>query len=574
MKSGIRMRLLAGFLAIMILGSVSMLIVVGVLSSALGEMERLVKVTGTIARRSVEVEREITAMSDSIRGYMLDTSDGSAKERMRAAREALLRHTAEIEQLSDGKLQESARQLSTLTRDKITALQANIIQTANGSDVEYAKAIYFEQYQPVQKEAETMAAAMQQTANAEMAASLQSAQRARLRTRIATWALVAGFAAGAILFSLILARNLARPIVRMAESMREAAAGELGDRLEFDDRSDELGDLSRSINQTYIYLDEMAGVARGIASGDLTQRVAPRSERDTFGNAFSAMMQKLAQVLTEVRGSAGALNAAAGQVSSSSQTLSLGTNQQATSVEETTASLEEMSASITQNADNSRHMEQMAIKATGDVEESSQAVKQSVEAMTKIAEKISIIEEIAYQTNLLALNAAIEAARAGDHGRGFAVVATEVRKLAERSQAAAKDISGLAGSSVDIAQRSGRLLSDLVPTIRKTADLVREVTAASHEQADGVKQINQAMSSVDSVTQRNAAAAEELASTAEEMAAQSETLEQTIAFFRIHEHAYAQAEHPKESPAVAVAGRPSLVVAKPRAVAVADYTSF
>jgi methyl-accepting chemotaxis protein len=178
-------------------------------------------------------------------------------------------------------------------------------------------------------------------------------------------------------------------------------------------------------------------------------------------------------------------------------------------------------------------MEQMAVKGTADAEESAQAVNQSVEAMTRIAEKISIIEEIAYQTNLLALNAAIEAARAGEHGRGFAVVATEVRKLAERSQAAAREIGGLASSSVGIAARSGKLLTDLVPTIRKTADLVREVTAASTEQSAGVAQINRAMTTVDQTTQRNASASEELASTAEEMAAQAESLQETIAFFTV-----------------------------------------
>jgi methyl-accepting chemotaxis protein len=177
-------------------------------------------------------------------------------------------------------------------------------------------------------------------------------------------------------------------------------------------------------------------------------------------------------------------------------------------------------------------MEQMALKGARDVEESGKAVTESVDAMKTIAQKISIIEEIAYQTNLLALNAAIEAARAGEHGKGFAVVATEVRKLAERSQAAAQDISSLAASSVRVAERSGELLRSLVPAIQKTAELVQEVATASREQAAGVAQVNRAMTQVDHVTQRNAAAAEELSSTAEQMAAQAHTLLDLMGMFR------------------------------------------
>jgi methyl-accepting chemotaxis protein len=192
-----------------------------------------------------------------------------------------------------------------------------------------------------------------------------------------------------------------------------------------------------------------------------------------------------------------------------------------------------MGVSITQNAENSKQMEQMAVKGARDAEESGGAVKATLEAMQAIAEKISIVEDIAYQTNLLALNAAIEAARAGEHGKGFAVVATEVRKLAERSQAAAKEIGGLTGSSVQVAERAGRSLTELVPAIKKTTELVQEVAAASREQAAGVTQMNKAMAQVDQVTQRNASAAEELSSTAEELASQAETLQEMMAFFRV-----------------------------------------
>ncbi|ACL67168.1 methyl-accepting chemotaxis sensory transducer [Anaeromyxobacter dehalogenans 2CP-1] len=272
-----------------------------------------------------------------------------------------------------------------------------------------------------------------------------------------------------------------------------------------------------------------------MAQGDLRElpTVDRADEAGRLQAAMRATAERIATVIAEVRGGAEALTGASAQVSATSQSLSQGTGEQAASVEETTSSLEEMSASITQNAEAARQSEAMAKDGARSADAGGAAVKEAVEAMRAIAERIGIVEEIAYQTNLLALNAAIEAARAGEHGKGFAVVATEVRKLAERAQKAAQEIGGLASSSVAVAVRSGDMIAEMIPAIRKTSDLVQEVAAASQEQSAGVAQVSKAMATVDQVTQRNASAAEELSSTAEEMASQAEALQQLMSFFQL-----------------------------------------
>jgi methyl-accepting chemotaxis protein len=290
--------------------------------------------------------------------------------------------------------------------------------------------------------------------------------------------------------------------------------------------------LARSI---VVPLARASDAARAIAGGDLVVRIEAHATDETgrLIQAMRDMAENLCRIVGEVIEGASALSAAAAQVSESSQSLSQGTTEQAASVQETTASLEQMNASIGTNAESSKKTEEMAKRTLRDADETGAAVRETVEAMGAIASKVAVIEEIAYQTNLLALNAAIEAARAGDHGRGFAVVAAEVRRLAERSQAAAKEIRVLATSSVKVAEQTGTRIAALVPVIRQTAELVQEVAEASREQASGVTQINVAMAQVDQVTERNAAAAEELASTAEEMAAQAEALRGLMDFFRV-----------------------------------------
>jgi len=290
--------------------------------------------------------------------------------------------------------------------------------------------------------------------------------------------------------------------------------------------------ISRGITKP---LQDVVSVVEMISSGDLTKSLTV-DRNDEIGRLLGAMARmtgKLNEMIGEVRMGAGSVSTAATQVASSATSVSQGTSEQAAAVEQVTSSMEEMNASITQNAENSRKMEQMARKGAQDATQSGQAVLEAVSAMKSIAEKIAVIEEIAYQTNMLALNAAIEAARAGEHGRGFAVVAGEVRNLAERCRTAAQEIGGLAASNVQIAERSGGLLNELVPAIQKTADLVQEVAATSGEQAAGVSQINRAIGQVGLVTQRNAAGAEELSSTAEELASQAEALQDMISFFRV-----------------------------------------
>lgn len=280
--------------------------------------------------------------------------------------------------------------------------------------------------------------------------------------------------------------------------------------------------------------DYAAAVIAKIAAGDLTQQVdTKQGDTTSMLAAIKEMSNTLSQVLGEVRSSADALASASEEVNATAQSLAKGASVQAASVEETSASMEEMSASIMQNNENASITDGMAQKAATDAATGGSAVASTVEAMQKIADRIGVIDDIAYQTNLLALNAAIEAGRAGEHGRGFAVVASEVRKLAERSQVASQEIGSLARETVSKADNAGKLLQEMVPSIRKTADLVQEIAAASTEQTAGVNQINSAIGQVSQTMQQNAAAAEELSSTSEELSSQALRLQEAVSYFTL-----------------------------------------
>jgi methyl-accepting chemotaxis protein len=283
-------------------------------------------------------------------------------------------------------------------------------------------------------------------------------------------------------------------------------------------------------------IHELNATVERVAQGDLSQTVVVDT-KDEIGSLFLAvkgMVERLKGVIADVKATADNVAAGSLQISAGTEQVSQGASEQAASAEETSSSVEEMNTTIRQNADNALQTEKIALKSAGDAAESGTAVSEAVAAMKEIASKISVIEEIARQTNLLALNAAIEAARAGEHGKGFAVVAAEVRKLAERSQTAAQDISRLSASSVETAERAGGMILKLVPDIQKTAELVQEISASSKEQAAGAEQISGAIQQLNKVTQRNAGAAEEIAMTASELASQAEHLLESILFFKVN----------------------------------------
>jgi methyl-accepting chemotaxis protein len=345
-----------------------------------------------------------------------------------------------------------------------------------------------------------------------------------------------------------IARSISIGLTKVSGLAKAVALGDLNQKVEVT-TNDEIKDLVETVNAMTENLRATAAIADKIAEGDLTVKAKPLSDKDTLGLALEQMVERLRSVVGNALIASDSVSSGSQELSATSEQISQGATEQAAAAEQASASMEEMAANIKQNADNAAQTEKISRQSAKDAELSGEAVNRAVTAMQTIAEKITIVQEIARQTDLLALNAAVEAARAGEHGRGFAVVASEVRKLAERSQVAATEIGAVSSETVKAAQSAGEMLQTLVPNIRRTAELVAEISAACREQDVGASQINEAIQQLDKVTQQNAAASDQMTSTSEELSGQAEELQASIAFFRTEATNAVKTTQPVRTPA-------------------------
>lgn len=564
---GIRLRLLLGFLTMLVMGAAVALINLVLLSGTISDLRNVVSVTTVIERKGIEIQLDLSIISDAIRGYMLNTSDGAEKARISTTRQELLRDMDEIRRLApSSEIAEFTRQAEELENKSMTALEDEILLTIDTTDLEVAKGIYFERYLPVQKQQEEMVRRIVNSSAQVRAAALEGAENSVRAAKVIAGLLLLLIIVIGFTLSIWLAGNLSSPIIKMAQVVKRAALGDLSGRMEFAVRADEIGALSRSLNTLNDYLRDMAAVAERIARGDLKARVEPRSQADIFGQAFHLMIENLCSSIVKIRdssdqvagasreiasaceqsaqlnGSASAAieqtSAALHEMSANMHNVAKNTQSQAGLVSETSASIKQLVNSVQSLTESSREMVEVSQSSGEKVSAGVTATAKSYEAMTKINESIrsasetikslerqtedivkivDVIASLADQTNLLSLNAAIEAARAGEHGLGFAVVASEVRRLADRSARSAEEIENIIKG---IRRGSVRAVEDM----DKSIQLADEGMLLCEEVGAALKKIEASVEKVYSFSMLVSAAAAEQSAGSSQIANATERL--------------------------------------------------
>ncbi|MEC7762578.1 MAG: methyl-accepting chemotaxis protein [Pseudomonadota bacterium] len=497
MRLTLKLKLAATFVVLIAMSGFGMFTAMNRLSDMSDRVTNLVQGDAERVRLSEELVAEQLRVQRDIREYILATDSRNRQEILRAMETARGTHTEIRDALyalatADG--QAALREYDGVS-EEIRTVNDHAIELADAGDATGAFRLVNNQGRTLWKQMEPMAKSIldinrERMAEADQNSNVDYANARQLLLLLTAGAAIIG-AVGAFWMTMTISRGLARG----------------------------------------------AALAEKVAAGDLTETVTLRGNDEITDllSTLNGMVERLRKVVGDVTIGSGNVASGAGEMASTSEQLSQGATEQASSTEEASSSMEQMTANIKQTAENATETEAMAEKSAADARSSGKAVADAVAAMKTIAERIMVVQEIARQTDLLALNAAVEAARAGEHGRGFAVVASEVRKLAERSQTAAGEISSLSGNTVDVAEEAGRMLEGLVPDIERTAQLVSQISGASQELATGASQVNLAIQQLDKVTQENTAAAEQMSSTSEELAAQAETLRATMSFFRLSE---------------------------------------
>lgn len=334
-----------------------------------------------------------------------------------------------------------------------------------------------------------------------------------------------------IIVALYIAAIISKNIAKIQVAAQKLALGDMNLDLDIHSK-DEIGKLAEAFRNLVRTMNDITLSAKKISEGDLSITLVKRSENDDLLESLSDMVVRLNEIVGQVIESANNVAISSGELNTTAMQLSQGANEQASSAEEISSSIEEMTTTIQQNTDNAVQTEKISVASSLSIEEVNHASLRSLDSIRQIVEKIKIINNIAEKTDILAINAAIEAARAGEHGKGFAVVAAEVRKLAETSQKAAIEINQFSAGSLKITEDTSKLMSQMIPDIKRTSQLVQEITASSQEQSAGANQIAKAIEQLSQVTQQNSAAAEEMSSNSEELASQAEVLKETISFFK------------------------------------------